>query len=40
MLGKLLLLGTGVMLGLAFSQSAPGAQLAAMLQQGIRFLVG
>lgn len=40
MLSKLLLILTGVVLGLALSQSSMGAQVAQMLAQGVRSLVG
>ncbi len=40
MLGKLLLLLTGVVMGLALSQSDIGAQLAQMVSQGVHLLVG
>ena len=40
MIGKLLLLASGVVIGLAVSQSALGAQMAAMIQQSIHLLVG
>ena len=40
MLGKLLLLPSGVALGLALSQSAAGASVAAMIVAGIHALVG